>query len=196
MRGIVGRIEFHRNAFGFTVASALARDHGIGQRLPNSIQHLRSRCVLKARQRRLRGQPCAFQRIAVNQHLVHRIIGEPRRIVTVDIAAGDGKYPLANQIVQRVFDLPRLALIGKTRGDALGQPQPLVARLEQHAAAVATAVRLIELRHHRLVEKLRKHDTLSCGTFSHAKASLLVHYALSQERMYQSVRPLYIQVRE
>ena len=57
-------------------------------------------------------------------------------------------------------------------------------------------MRLIELHDQRLIEQLRKQDTLLCGTFSHAKASRLVHYALSQERMYQSARPLYIQVRE
>jgi len=66
-------------------------------------------------------------------------------------------------------------------GDALAQAQPLITCFEQHRAPVGAAMWLIKLRHHRLIEKLRKHDTLSCGTFCHAKVSSLVHYALSQD---------------
>src|SRR5678816_3156845 len=86
--------------------------------------------------------------------------------------------------MQRVRHLRRLASIAKAGRHALGQLQPLVTRFEQHRAAVRAAMRLIELHDQRLIEELRKQDTLLCGTFSHAKASSLVHYALSQERMY------------
>jgi hypothetical protein len=67
---------------------------------------------------------------------------------------------------------------------------------KRYAPDVGAAMRLIELHDQCLIEKLAKQHTLLCGTFSDAKASWLVHSALSQERMYQSVRPLYIQVRE
>ena len=193
---INGWVELYRDALGFAVRPALTLDHSLGQCLAHPIQNLRAGCVLKTRQRRLRSERGALQRITIKQRLVNRIAAQPRCVVTVGVAAGNREYSLPNQIMQRVRDLARLAFIVETRGDAFGQLQPLIARLEQHRAAVRAAVRLIELRHQRLLEQLRKHDTLSCGTFSHAKVSWLVHYALSQERMYQPVRPLYIQVRE
>ncbi len=105
---------------------------------------------------------------------MNRIVGKSRRIVAVGVAAGNRKHPLTNQIVQRVRYLPNLALIAKASGDALGQSQPCIARFQQHCAAIGAAVRLIKLRHQRLVEQIRKQYTLCCAIVSHARASSMV----------------------
>jgi hypothetical protein len=94
------------------------------------------------------------------------------------MAAGNREYPLASQIVQRMNHLPRLALIVKARGNALGQAQPLITRFEQHRPTVGAGSRLVELPYHGLLQKLSEQNTLLCGSFSHARASVLVHYAL------------------
>lgn len=176
VRRIVGGIEFYRDAPGLaTQTPALALDYRLGQRFCHPIQRLGPHRVLETRQRRLRGECLSRDRIAPHQQLLDRVLGQARRVVAVRVPAGDCEHPLADQIIQCVPDLARLTLLAKAAAQSFGQPQPLIARLEQHRAAIGTAMRLIKLRHHALAEQRREQNTLCCAIVSHAKAPSLVN---------------------
>ena len=72
--------------------------------------------------------PC--DRIASHQQLLDRVLGRARRVVAVRVPAGDGKHPLADQLIQCVPDLARLTIVRKAAAQSFGQPQPLLARFE------------------------------------------------------------------
>ena len=63
--------------------------------------------------------PLSAQRIASHQHLVDRILGQPRRVVAVGVPASYLKYPLLpDQIVQRVHNLARLTIVPKATAES------------------------------------------------------------------------------
>ena len=146
-------------------------DHALGECFTHPIQ-LRAPCrILKARERRLGGEHCSADRIAIDQELVDRIIPEPRGIVPIRVAAGDPKEPLPQQIPHRVLYLAFLAAIDQARGQPLRQSQRRIAGLQQDRPAVRAAMALIELSPQWLGKQIRKQDRLSCAIFNHAKAS-------------------------
>ena len=65
-------------------------------------QHPRGSRVLEARDRRLRGQAAAVDRIAPQQQFVDRIVGEPVAVIAVGMATRDRKDPLRHQIPDAV----------------------------------------------------------------------------------------------
>ena len=86
-------------------------DYALGQRRAHVVKLARTNRIFKARQRRLRSHIETRDRIAVEQHLVHRIGGQASRVIRVRIAAADGKYALRKKIRQRMIDLARLTRI-------------------------------------------------------------------------------------
>ena len=95
MRRIVGRIEIDGDAASVaTQPLGMTRDYTLGQRYAHAIKGLRPNGVFKPRQRRLRSQIETCHRIAVQQHLVNRIGGQPGRVVGIWITAGDREHAL------------------------------------------------------------------------------------------------------
>ena len=80
------------------------------------------------------------------------------------VTARDAEDPLADQVRERVPNLPRCAFVGQTPGERLDQAVHALGRLEQDGAAVGTRVLLVERGDEGLVEQIRKteHSVVSC----------------------------------
>ena len=113
------------------------------------IERDAARTVLEPRDRRLRRQPTARQRVAPEQQLVDRVVSEPVRIVAVGMAAGDPEYPLADQVLERVPDLLRCPAVNQTPAECLDQPVDALGGLEQHGAAIRARLLAVEHRDQR-----------------------------------------------
>jgi hypothetical protein len=105
---------------------------------------------------------------------VNRIVGEAVGIVRIGMAARDAEDPLAEQVPQRVPDLPGLSGIDQTPGEAIDQIIPTLGGFQQDGAAIGARVRLIERRDERCVEEVRKKNSLWYRVVLHASASVVV----------------------
>src|SRR3989441_12112834 len=83
---------------------------------------------------RRQGRP--GDRIALDQELVDRIVGQPGSVVAVGVAAGEAKEPLPEQFERLMPDLARLAVVRETRRQPLGQPELGVDPLEQERPTI------------------------------------------------------------
>ena len=104
-------------------------DHRPGQALPHADQIAPADAVLEAREGRLRAERRPGQRLAVEHQLVQRVVGEPGGVVAIEIARGQAKHPLPDQVQDRVRDLPRLPRIRQARrprspSGAAARPRP------------------------------------------------------------------------
>ena len=72
--------------------------------------------MLEARDRRLRRQAAAVNRIASQQQLVDRILGESVAVIAVGMAARDREDPLGDQLPDAVRDPPWIANAVPPRG--------------------------------------------------------------------------------
>jgi len=147
---IVGRIEVEGDepdvgAQPFVVV----HQHGVGQGAAQAIEVRPRHGVLEARQRRLRAQSWAIERIALEQQLVDRVVGQLGRVVAVGVAACQAEHALTDQVAEPMGDLAELPTVADGAGRPHRQAQPVVYRLHQHGAAVGTGV-LIEAGHDRL----------------------------------------------
>jgi hypothetical protein len=75
----------------------LGFDHRVGQHVRHVAQLRPAHRVLEPREGRLRGQGRAGERIAVEQQLVDRVVGQPGGVVAVGVATGDPQHPLPEQ---------------------------------------------------------------------------------------------------
>ncbi len=100
----------------------------------------------------MRSQGRARQRVPVEQQLMDRVVGQVVGIVAIGMTARDAEDPLADQVRERVPNLPRGALVGQTPGERLDQAVHTFSRLEQDGAAVGTRVLLVERGDEGLVE--------------------------------------------
>ena len=64
--------------------------------------------VFKPRDRRLRGERVARDRVPPEQQLVNGVVREAVSIVAIGMAARDAEDPLPEQVPERVPDLPGL----------------------------------------------------------------------------------------
>jgi len=196
VRGVVGRVHVHRDAPDPAPKTpAVMRDHRLRQSVRHPVQVGPARRILEARERGLRGQGPARNRIPLEQQLVNRILGQSRSVVAVRIAAGDREHPLPQEIEHPVLHLARLARVHQAGRESLRQPQALVHRLEQDGAAVRAAVLLVELRHHGLREQAAKQNTL-CGSVGHGRASGFVEETGQAARFYHTGGSSPISLRE
>ncbi len=101
------------------------------------------------------------------------IFRQPVRVVGIGITAGNAVHALPQQFRDLVINLTRLPLIGQAGGHPFRQPITPVRRFQQKGASVGTALPLIELDHDWLGKKIGKQQTLCCGMFSQAKASVV-----------------------
>jgi len=159
--GLVFRaIEIDRDQANAPSASAMSRNHRVGERLAHREQHPWGGRVLEARDRRLRRQAAAVDRIAPQQQLVDGIVGEPVRVIAVGMATRDREDPLREQIADAVRHARRRARIGDRRGEGRQQAEVSVGRFEQHRAAVRTRVGLIKGRDQGAIDQVRKQNSL------------------------------------
>ncbi len=169
---IVGGVEIDRDPRDLALqASAVPLDHGLGQCDPHPVQIRTIQGILEARERRLGGEILATDRVATAQQLLDRVGRESARIIAIRVATGDRVETLTHQRPDRMADLARLAPVIDAANQRLGQTHAPIAGFKQERAAIGTGMRLVELRHHRAAEQIRKQDTLSCGIVVHAKAS-------------------------
>ena len=174
MRPVVGRVQIDRDASRPPVESApMPLDDARRQLAPHPIEGRAARVVLKPRDRRLRRQPPAGHRVASQQQLVDRIVGEMVGIVAIGMAAGDTEDPLADQVLERVPNLLRRAFIHQTAGERLDQAIHPLGRLEQHGPAIRTRLLAVEGGHERLVEQIREPNSLWYRGVRHARASVV-----------------------
>ncbi len=141
--------------------------------------------VLEPRDRRLRGQRLAGDRVPPEQQLVDRVVGEVVGVVAIGMAVGNAEDPLAEQLRQRVPDLPELPPVHQTPGETRYQPIHALRRLEQDGAAIGTRVLAVERRDEGLVEEIRKEDSLWYRIGRHARASV-VGNCMCQQHLYHA----------
>lgn len=67
------------------------RDDRLGQCLAEPVERPRTERIFEARDGRLRGQARPADRVALEQQLLDRIVGQAVRIIGIGIAARDGK---------------------------------------------------------------------------------------------------------
>ena len=194
MRRIIGGIQIDRDPLHLALqAPSVSLDDGVGERDPHPVQIRSIHRVLKARERRLRGQILALDRVATAEHLLDRIRSQSARIVGIRVAAGNRVQPLVQQIRDRVADLARLASLINRADHRFGQPEAPIARLQQDRSAIGTGVLLVKFRDNRLVKKIRKQNTLSCAIVIHARASFVTENACVKAFLSRS-RPLYFSI--
>jgi hypothetical protein len=164
-------------------------DHRASQAPPDVDQIAPADAILEAREGRLRAQGGPCQWLAVEHQLVQRVVGESRGVVAVEIARGEAKDALADQVQDRVRHLPRVPGIRQARRHGLRQPQPLVHGLEQHQAAVRAGVWHVEPRHDRRPETLVSEGQLGYTVCSH-RATSRVGAEAPCHRFYSTVGEL------
>ena len=156
-----------------------------GQPVPHADQIAPADAVLEAREGRLRAERRPGQRLAVEDQLVQRVVGEPGGVVAIEIARGQAKDPLPDQVQDRVRDLPRLPRIRQAPGHGLRQAQPLVHGLEQHQPPVRAGVGHVEPRHDRRPKTLVSEGQLGYTVCSH-RASSYSGVEASRHRFYST----------
>ncbi len=172
MGRIVGRIQIDRDALDLAPqAPAVPINDCLGQCHPHPVERAGIQCILEPRERRLRGQLLATDRVATTEQLLDRVTAQSARIVPIRVAARDGIQALAHQLTDRMLNLVRLAPIIDSADQRLGQAESTIARLQQDRTAIGAAVLLVKLCHHRPAEQIGKQDSLSCAIAVHAKAS-------------------------
>jgi hypothetical protein len=124
-------------------------------------------------------------RVAPEQQLVNRVVGEAVGIVGIGMAAGEPEDPLGQQIAERVTHLARGAIIDQAAGEAVDQIVPALCRGQQDRAAVGTRMRLIEGCDEGFVEQVRKADSLwYCVVVPHTR--LRCRKSLSSTALYDA----------
>ena len=100
---------------------------------PQPIERDAARVVLEARDRRLRRPARAGHRVAPQQQLVDRVVGEPVRIVAIGMPAGDAKtrWPTRSSNVWRIFSGARPST--RHRANVLTKPYTRSAALSRMA---------------------------------------------------------------
>ena len=121
----------------------------------------------------LRRQGRAGHRVPPEQQLVDGVVGQVVGIVAIGMTARDAENPLADQVRERVPNLPSGALVGQTPGERLDQAVHALGRLEQDGAAVGTRVFLVERGDEGLVEQIREQNSLCYRVRRHAGVSLV-----------------------
>ena len=188
--GVVGRVEVDGDLRGAPLARPpLLLDHSVGQRVGHIPQLGPAHRVLEARQRRLRGQGRPVERIAPDQELVDRIVGQASGVGAVGVATGQPEHPLLEQLLDLMADLAGLPPIEQAPRQPLGQAQVGVDALEQNRAAIRAGMRLIEPRDDRLAFGLESERDLRYTGCGHRASSVGCHEA-PRHRFYSTFQRL------
>ena len=181
VRRVVRRVQIDRDAPRPPVqAAAMPRDDPRGQLIRHAVERAAVDCVLEPRQRRLRRQALARNRVSVEQQLVDGVVGETVAIIAVGMAAGDAKYALADQVRERVPGLVRRPLVEQTPGERLDQAvDALGGRSAGSRPAVGTGLLLVEPGEQRLVKQIRELNSLWYSVGRHARASVVAQVVVN-----------------
>ena len=186
VRRVVGRIQVDRDPPRPPVQPVLMPlDDPHRQLARQLVESGPADTVLEPRDRRLRGQRLAGDRVPPEQQLVDRVVGEVVGVVAIGMTAGNAEDPLAEPLRQRVPDLPELPPVHQTPGETRHQPIHALRRLEQHSATIGTRVLAVERRDEGLVEEIRKEDSLWYLLRCHAGASVVGKW-LCQQHLYHA----------
>ena len=115
-----------------------------------------------------------LHRITTDQEFVHWVRSQPGSVIGIFVSTGDGHDPLRQQFVQLVIDFARLPLVFQTSRQCFRKSQASVSGFEQDRSPIGATLRLIKLRNYRSIKNIWEQQTLCCGMFGQAKASLLV----------------------
>ncbi len=163
VRLVFGRVEVDRDPPHAAAATPMPGNHGVGQRVAQAEQPSGRGPVLEARDRRLRRQPAAVERIAIHQQLVDRIVGESVGVIPVGMATRDREDALREQVADPVRHAGRRARLGRRRRQRGQQAEPAVGRLEQERAPIRAGVRLVERGDERAIDEGGKQNSLWYG---------------------------------
>ena len=129
--------------------------------------------ILETRDRRLRGQGRAFDRVAPEEQFVNRIVRQSVRVIGIRIPAGEAEDPLRQQILERMPHLPWLTIVDQTARESVDQPVPALRGFQQNGAAVGARMWLIKRRDEGFVEEVWKENSLWYRVVAQAKASVV-----------------------
>ena len=168
------------------VAGAVEIDHHPHQ----ADQIAQVRCILPARDGRLRAQVPAAIRQAATGQLERRIEPEPIEVVGVFAAAGNGEDAGAQNIGQQMGDPVRIAPVGDYSGELVGDAQPPLRLRQQHDPAIGTDPSAVEGGGDRLAAdggKAERQKFAKEGRFFHPIASFApdgdeLHSFLTRDR--------------
>ena len=131
MGRIIGGVEIDRDPPGVPAAAPLMPlDDAHRQFMPHGRELLAPHVVFKPRDRRLRGERVARDRVPPEQQLVNGVVREAVSIVAIGMAARDAEDPLPEQVPERVPDLPGLTVVDQAVGEPLDQPVLLLRRFQ------------------------------------------------------------------
>ena len=126
VRQVVGWVQIDRDPARPPVQAApMTLDDARCQLAPHPVEHGAARAVLESRDRGLRRQGRAGHRVPPEQQLVDGVVGQVVGIVAIGMTARDAEDPLADQVRERVPNLPRCAFVGQSRPDT-GRTQSVV----------------------------------------------------------------------
>ena len=168
---------------------AMVLDDQVREGHARQIQRGPAHGVLEAGERRLGGQGRPGERIALEQELVDGVLGQPRAVVAIGVAAGDPEDALLHQLAQRVLDLAGLPPIGQAGRQPSSQPQAVVEGLEQHGPPIRAGVSLVEPGDDGRAQPLAFEGHLRYTVCSH-RASWRSGYEASRHRFYSTVEGL------
>ena len=190
VRQVVGRVQIDRDPARPPVQAApMTLDDARCQLAAHPVEHGAARAVLESRDRGLRRQGRAGHRVPPEQQLVDGVVGQVVGIVAIGMTARDAEDPLADQVRERVPNLPRCAFVGQTPGERLDQAVHTLSRLEQDSAAVRTRVLLVERGDEGLVEQIREQNSLWYRVRRHAGVSVVAK-CLWTQRLYHTEAPV------
>ena len=127
---------------------------GLAIKIDHSVAHAQQRArvgqVFQPRDRRLRTQ-FALRWCQIERHLEHRVAAQRVGVVAVLVARRDHQQAKANDVVQRMRDLPGIARILQAGGHALGHTQALLDFTQRQNAAVRRQQAAVEIDDNFLV---------------------------------------------
>ena len=138
----------------------MSLDDTIGQLAPHPVECAAARGILEPRDRRLRSQGLAGDRVPIQQQLVDGVVGKVLGIVAVRMTAGDAVDPLTDQVLQRVPNPLRRARVDQTPGERLDEAEDALGRLEQDGSAIGAGLGPVEGGDDTLVHQVRKQNSL------------------------------------
>ena len=185
MSRVIGWIQIDCNAACFAVQPlGVVFDHNIGQAFGNAKQVLGIDGVLEAGQCGLRPEALPVNRVALEQQLLNRIVGQGIRIITVRIAGCNAVYALAEKIQITVNNLPGLSCVAHEIVETFGQREIVIYSFEKNGAAIGIAVWLIEGDCNGFVKFFSEKYRL-CGKLSHREAFAFVFNLIALKYLYE-----------
>ena len=186
MGRILGGVEIDRHPADPSAEPAVMPvEHAGRQRAPHREELVTPHVVFKARDRGLRGEGLAEDRISPEQQFMNGIVGEAVGIVAIGMAARDAEDPLAQQIRQRMPNLAGLPVVDQTLGEPLDHAILTLRGFEQDRTAIGAPVLLIEGGDEGLVEEIWEEDSLWYRVGRHASASVVAK-SLSAQPLYHT----------